>query len=135
MSTINKWLTGVIAALFLALAGSLLYVRIQATEIGANRKVLEQTQKELVDAQASLQKQSNLAKATDRIVTQTVVKTLDTKDKVEKINSGVDIITKKVKNEEISTTAADLAYSNSMWETYCQVKPSDSNCSSRHPSN
>ncbi len=53
--------------------------------------------------------------------------------RVTEVKEKVDAVSKKVKAGQISSSDADSAYLDSMWETYCQ-RQSDPACTSRQSS-
>lgn len=56
-------------------------------------------------------------------------KTTESAAKEKTILSTVDKTTEQVRNHEITSTDADISYTHSMWDAYCQASPEDaSNC-------
>lgn len=135
MSLTSKVLAGVVLVLLVALLASLLYGSGQHKKNLSYAETLAQTQEQLKQANDSLRKQQAVATITDTVVTSAVEKTKVATKKTQETVKKVDIITKQVANETISSADADAAYVDSMWEAYCEAKPASDKCTSRQPSN
>jgi len=104
----------------------------------AQQLIQLKTQKALVDAQLlelqqSVKTQQHIAVTTDNVITKAAEETSKTTVKVVEVNKKVDKITKQVADEKISSGAADAAYLDSMWDTYCEAQPAIDRCTSRQP--
>jgi len=127
MSKIFYW---VIGAMFIALGAlSLLYgyEKHSAAKAKADMAVYQ-------EAATTLSDQLETAHKSFRFDLDTINSVHETKGQIEKrtteVKEKVDAVAKKVKAGQISSDAADAAYLDSMWETYCQ-RQSDPACSSR----
>lgn len=95
---------------------------------------LKQATINVVAANKSLQVRSAMSDKTEDIVTEAVVKTQALTVKASALRAKIDDTKMRVDNGTISNTIADAEYVNSMWDAYCQAKPSSDRCTSRQPS-
>jgi len=86
------------------------------------------------EAASTLSDQLTTAHASFRFDLDAIEGAQKSKDQIQtrvvEVKEKVDAVSKKVKAGQISSTVADNAYLDSMWETYCQGQ-SDPSCSSR----
>ena len=92
---------------------------------------LKEATTNIVAANKSLQVRSDIADKTEDIVTQAVVKTQELTVKASNLRDKIDETKKGVDNGSISNALADAVYVNSMWDAYCEAKPTSDRCTSR----
>lgn len=92
---------------------------------------LKEATANVVAANKSLQVRSDISDKTEEIVTKAVVKTQELTVKASNLRDKIDETKKGVDNGSISNALADAAYLDSMWNAYCEAKPSSSHCTSR----
>ena len=92
---------------------------------------LKEATANVVAANKSLEIRSAISDKTEDIVTKAVVKTQELTIKVTNLRDAIDKTKKGVDNGSISNAVADAAYVNSMWDAYCEAKPSASRCTTR----
>lgn len=85
----------------------------------------------MVAANKSLERRSIISDKTEDIVTSAVVKAQELTIKASNLRDKIDETKKGVGNGSISNTLADAAYIDSMWDAYCEAKPSSDRCTSR----
>lgn len=92
---------------------------------------LKEATANVVAANKSLAIRSNISDKTEEIVTKAVVKTQELTIKASNLRDKIDETKKGVDDGSISNAIADAAYVDSMWDAYCEAKPSASRCASR----
>jgi hypothetical protein len=92
---------------------------------------LKEATANIVAANKSLEVRSAISDKTEDIVTKAVVKTQELTIKASNLRDKIDETNKGVGNGSISNAVADAAYVDSMWDAYCEAKPSASRCTSR----
>lgn len=126
-------LAGVCAVLLIALIAVGSYSAIQGTKIEKLGEDLTRVSGELEAAQKGLKDAVESAKVTDKVVSENNTTKQETKAKTESIKAQVDDASKKRAKNEIDDGTYRASLSNSMWNAYCQAKPDDSACASKHP--
>jgi len=94
---------------------------------------LKEATANVVLANKSLQTRSVMSDKTEDIVTKAVIKTQELTIKASNLRDKIDETNKGVGNGSISNAVADAAYVNSMWDAYCEAKPSSDRCTTRQP--
>lgn len=92
---------------------------------------LKQATTDVISANKSLKVRSDISDKTEDIVTDAVIRTQELTIKASKLRDKIDETKKGVDNGSIDTALADAAYIDSMWDAYCQAKPSSARCTSR----
>lgn len=95
---------------------------------------LKEATTNVIAANKSLQVRSDISDKTEEIVTKAVVKTQELTIKASNLRDKIDETSKGVDNGSISNTLADTAYIDSMWDAYCEAKPSNPRCATRRTS-
>lgn len=135
LSTSNYVVGGIVLALLLVLAGQTYYVHYQSEKLGETKVQLKELNDGIKEANKSIQTQTVVAAATEAAVVQTTNRITSNTEKGTAIKAVVDNVTKRVANETISNTIANVAYVNSMWDAYCTANQGDSACTGRQSSN
>lgn len=126
-------LAGVCTVLLIALIAVGSYSAIQGTKIENLGKDLTRVSGELETAQRGLKDAAAGAKVTDKVVLENNTTKQETKAKTGDIKSQVDDASKKRAKNEIDDGTYRASLSNSMWDAYCQAKPTDIACTSKRP--
>lgn len=129
MSKLTEWAFGM-ALLLIVLLGCLYgFERRSSVKAVAEAKVA-------TDAAVGLSEDLQKAHDSFRIDLDAIQTAQDQKDelteKAKQVEEKVDAIKQKVDKGQLSSAAADAAYLDSMWETYCQ-RQTDPACSTRSP--
>jgi len=130
MSKIFYWVMGAMLVALGALTLLYGYEKHAATKAKADMAVYQ-------EAATTLSEQLETAHKSFRFDLDAINSVHETKGQIEKrtteVKEKVDAVAKKVKAGELSSDAADAAYLDSMWETYCQRQDHPS-CASRRDS-
>lgn len=85
----------------------------------------------MVAANKSLERRSTISDKTEDIVTSAVVKTQELTIKASNLRDKIDETKKGVDNGSVNNAIADATYISSMWDAYCEAKPSSDRCTTR----
>jgi hypothetical protein len=92
---------------------------------------LKEATANVIAANKSLELRSDISDKTEDIVTHAVVKTQELTIKASNLRDKIDETKKGVDNGSISNALADAAYIDSMWDAYCEAKPTNPRCTTR----
>lgn len=90
-----------------------------------DKQQISQLGDQLKAAQMAAERQQKVQTVTNQVVAKATLQTQQTTLKTQEISHKVDVITGKVKDDQISDAAADAAYVSSMLEAYCEAVPTD----------
>ena len=116
--------------LAILLASTLILSKVGLSEykkVALQKKQMTDLQAELKATQLAAKREQKIQSTTNEVIAKATLQTRQTTLKAKEISHKVDIITGKVKNDQISVAVADAEYAASMLEAYCQAVPTDRN--------
>ena len=128
MFSLKGVVIGIGVAMLLALAAETAYIHHQTKANATTVEVNKELSARVATASSVIAQQAEEAKVTNLVVTQTTDKILKTQAKKLPLIQKVDDTARQLKDEKISSTAADAAYTDSMWAAYCTSGIPDSHC-------
>jgi peptidoglycan hydrolase CwlO-like protein len=123
-----KALLGVIGVLILMLAGAMVYSRHENKKLDQISIQYQNAQQDINDLNKALENRAEMAKTTDKIITDVAKNANETKTQIDEIKNKVITTAKKEDKGEVNPSVASSVYLDSMWQVYCKTGYTNSHC-------